>query len=85
MTSFTPTYRSRQRWQEGQPAGSLPGPVVHQRRGRNRSLRTIFDSPRTSLNNSDDLASALYRRVVTLVDAARDRLQVIIGDNETTR
>jgi len=48
-------------------------------------LRTIFDSPRTSLNNSDDLASALYRRVVTLVDAARDRLQVIIGDNETTR
>ncbi|MBQ0925781.1 hypothetical protein [Saccharopolyspora endophytica] len=42
----------------------------------------LIDSPRTSLNNSDDLAAALYRRIVTQVDAAQDRLQVIIGDNE---
>lgn len=42
----------------------------------------LIDSPRTSLNNSDDLAAALYRRIVTQVDAAQDRLQIIIGDNE---
>lgn len=42
----------------------------------------LIDSPRTALNNSDDLAAALYRRIVTQVDADRDRLQIIIGDNE---
>jgi hypothetical protein len=42
----------------------------------------LIDSPRTSLNNSDDLAAALYRRIVTQVDAGQDRLQIIIGDNE---
>jgi hypothetical protein len=42
----------------------------------------LIDSPRTSLNNADNLAAALYRRLVTLADAAPDRLQIIIGDNE---
>lgn len=42
----------------------------------------LIDSPRTSLNNSDNLAAAIYRRIVTQVDAAQDRLQIIIGDNE---
>jgi len=32
----------------------------------------LIDSPRASLNNSDDLAAALYRRIVTQVDAAQD-------------
>ncbi|GAB3448558.1 hypothetical protein [Actinophytocola sediminis] len=42
----------------------------------------LIDSPRTSLNNADNLAAALYRRLITLADAASDRLQIIIGDNE---
>ncbi|WP_216363541.1 hypothetical protein [Subtercola boreus] len=42
----------------------------------------LMDSPRTSLNDSDDLSSALYRRLVTMADAAEGRVQVIIGDNE---
>lgn len=42
----------------------------------------LIDSPRTSLNNNDQLAAALYRRLVTLADSAGDRLQIIIGDNE---
>jgi len=42
----------------------------------------LMDSPRTSLNDNDDLSSALYRRLVTMADAAEGRVQVIIGDNE---
>jgi hypothetical protein len=42
----------------------------------------LMDSPRTSLNNSDDLSAALYRKLVTMADAAQGRVQVIIGDNE---
>lgn len=42
----------------------------------------LMDSPRTSLNDNDDLSSALYRRLVMMADAAEGRLQVIIGDNE---
>ena len=42
----------------------------------------LIDSPRTSLNDSDELVAALYRRIVTQVDAAQDRLQMIIADNE---
>ena len=42
----------------------------------------LVDSPRTSLNDDDDLSSALYRRLVTMADAADGRVQVIIGDNE---
>lgn len=42
----------------------------------------LIDSPRTSLNDSDDLSAALYRRLVTLVDSAQSNLQLIVGDNE---
>ncbi|MFT3942223.1 MAG: hypothetical protein QM705_00160 [Ancrocorticia sp.] len=42
----------------------------------------LIDSPRTSLNAQDDLSAALYRKLVTMADAAQGRLQVIIGDNE---
>jgi hypothetical protein len=42
----------------------------------------LIDSPRTSLNDADELAAALYRRLVTLADVAANRLQTIIGDNE---
>lgn len=42
----------------------------------------LMDSPRTSLNDNDDLSAALYRRLVTMADAADGRVQVIIGDNE---
>ncbi|AMU66837.1 hypothetical protein [Mycobacteroides abscessus] len=42
----------------------------------------LIDSPRTSLNDSDDLSAALYRKLVTMADAAKGRVQVIIGDNE---
>lgn len=42
----------------------------------------LMDSPRTSLNDNDDLSAALYRKLVTMADAAEGRVQVIIGDNE---
>lgn len=40
----------------------------------------LIDSPRTSLNDNDELSAALYRRLVTAV--ADGRVQLIIGDNE---
>lgn len=42
----------------------------------------LMDSPRTSLNDDDELSAALYRRLVTMADAAEGRVQVIIADNE---
>lgn len=42
----------------------------------------LIDSPRTSLNDNDTLSEALYRRLVTMADAAEGRVQLIIGDNE---
>lgn len=42
----------------------------------------LIDSPRTSLNDNDELSAALYRRLVTAADAAEGRVQLIIGDNE---
>jgi hypothetical protein len=42
----------------------------------------LIDSPRTSLNDNDDLSKEVYRRLVTMVDAANGRVQLIIGDNE---
>ncbi|WP_224763401.1 hypothetical protein [Salinibacterium sp. ZJ70] len=42
----------------------------------------LIDSPRTSLNDNDELSAALYRRLVTAADAADGRVQLIIGDNE---
>ena len=42
----------------------------------------LIDSPRTSLNDNDTLSAALYRRLVTIADAAEGRVQLIIGDNE---
>ncbi len=42
----------------------------------------LIDSPRTSLNDSSDLSAKLYRKLVTMADAADGRVQVIIGDNE---
>ncbi|MCC3279485.1 hypothetical protein LJ754_09995 [Arthrobacter sp. zg-Y40] len=42
----------------------------------------LIDSPRTSLNDDEDLSKALYRSIVDLVGVAGNRLQVIIGDNE---
>jgi hypothetical protein len=42
----------------------------------------LLDSPRTSLNDNDELSAALYRRLVTAPDAADGRVQLIIGDNE---
>ncbi|WP_144720041.1 hypothetical protein [Agrococcus jejuensis] len=42
----------------------------------------LIDSPRTSLNDNDELSAALYRRLVTAADAANGRVQLIIGDNE---
>jgi hypothetical protein len=56
--------------------------VALRRRDTSYPAFLLIDSPRTALNNSDDLAAALYRRVVTQVDAGRDRLQIIIADNE---
>lgn len=42
----------------------------------------LLDSPRTSLNNDDDLSAALYKLLVTAADVAEDRVQMVIGDNE---
>lgn len=42
----------------------------------------LMDSPRTSLNDNDELSAALYRRLVTMADAAEGRVQVVIADNE---
>ena len=42
----------------------------------------LIDSPRTSLNDNDKLSAALYRRLVTMADAAEGKVQLIIGDNE---
>ncbi|MGA1813102.1 hypothetical protein VH571_12025 [Frondihabitans sp. 4ASC-45] len=42
----------------------------------------LIDSPRTSLNDNDELSAALYRRLVTAADAADGRVQLVIGDNE---
>jgi hypothetical protein len=41
----------------------------------------LIDGPRTSLND-DQLSDALYRRIVTQVDAASGQLQIILGDRE---
>ncbi|MCR2764986.1 AAA family ATPase [Microbacterium sp. zg.B48] len=42
----------------------------------------LIDSPRTSLNDNDELSAALYRRLVTMADAAEGRVQLVVGDNE---
>ena len=42
----------------------------------------LLDSPRTSLNNSDRLARALYSRVIRQADIDGTRLQIVVGDNE---
>lgn len=42
----------------------------------------LIDSPRTSLNDNDDLSASLYRRLVTMADSAGGRVQLIVGDNE---
>jgi hypothetical protein len=42
----------------------------------------LVDSPRLALNTAEDLAAALYRRLVTQADANRGRLQLIVADNE---
>ena len=55
--------------------------VALRRRDTEYPAFLLIDSPRTSLND-DQLAAALYRRIVTRVAAAEDRLQIIIGDNE---
>lgn len=55
--------------------------VALRRRDTKYPAFLLIDSPRTSLND-DQLAAALYRRIVTRVGAAEDRLQIIIGDNE---
>lgn len=42
----------------------------------------LIDAPRLALNTpDDDLAAALYRRLVTLADANRENVQFIISDN----
>jgi hypothetical protein len=56
--------------------------VALRRRDTHFPAFLLMDSPRTSLNNSDDLSAALYRKLVTMADAAQGRVQVIIGDNE---
>ncbi|MBW0118659.1 AAA family ATPase [Pseudonocardia abyssalis] len=55
--------------------------VALRRRDTEYPAFLLIDSPRTSLND-DQLAAALYRRIVTRVAAAEDRLQIIMGDNE---
>ena len=42
----------------------------------------LIDSPRLALNSDDALSSALYRRLVTQADANRQRVQIIVADNE---
>lgn len=42
----------------------------------------ILDSPRLALPEESSLSAALYRRMVTVVDAARERLQLVVADNE---
>jgi hypothetical protein len=42
----------------------------------------LIDSPRLALNTSEELAAALYRRLVQLADAEPGRVQLIIADNE---
>ncbi|GAA1525745.1 hypothetical protein GCM10009730_37880 [Streptomyces albidochromogenes] len=42
----------------------------------------LIDSPRLALNTEKDLSAALYRRLVTLAEANRGKLQLIIADNE---
>lgn len=56
--------------------------VALRRRDTHFPAFLLIDSPRTSLNDNDDLSAALYRKLVTMVDAADGRVQVIVGDNE---
>jgi hypothetical protein len=56
--------------------------VALRRRDTNYPAFLLIDSPRTSLNDSDRLAGALYRRLVKQADVDGERLQIIIGDNE---
>lgn len=56
--------------------------VAMRRRDTNYPAFLLIDSPRTSLNDSDRLAGALYRRLVKQADVDGERLQIIIGDNE---
>lgn len=42
----------------------------------------LMDSPRTSLNDNDDLSAALYRRLVTMADAADGGVQTINASTE---
>ncbi|MFT0761782.1 hypothetical protein VRY54_01775 [Actinomyces sp. F1_1611] len=56
--------------------------VALRRRDTHYPAFLLMDSPRTSLNDSDDLSAELYRKLVTMADAAEERVQVIIGDNE---
>ncbi|OZC63646.1 hypothetical protein CH306_25995 [Rhodococcus sp. 15-725-2-2b] len=56
--------------------------VALRRRDTSYPAFLLLDSPRTSLNDSDDLSSALYQRLITMADAAQSRVQILIGDNE---
>lgn len=56
--------------------------VALRRRDTHYPAFLLIDSPRTSLNNDDELASALYRRLVAMADASQDEIQLLIGDNE---
>lgn len=42
----------------------------------------LIDSPRLALNNAEALEAALYRRLVTQVDANQGQVQLIVADNE---
>lgn len=56
--------------------------VALRRRDTHFPAFLLMDSPRTSLNDNNDLSAALYKRLVTMADAAEGRVQVIIADNE---
>lgn len=56
--------------------------VALRRRDTHFPAFLLLDSPRTSLNDNDELSASLYRRLVTMADAAEGRVQVIVADNE---
>ena len=56
--------------------------VALRRRDTRYPAFLMIDSPRTSLNEEQDIAAAMYKRLTTLSDANRDRLQFLVADNE---
>ncbi|MDQ1627199.1 MAG: hypothetical protein QOI54_943 [Actinomycetota bacterium] len=56
--------------------------VALRRRDTSYPAFLLVDSPRLALNTAEDLAAALYRRLVTQADANRGQLQIVIADNE---